>query len=81
MEIGMKVLAENTKTGHVRHTNTCYFTMVAIDQTMQPILVTPVSLNSELDKRRFTEARLRRERRLLSRKEHANRKLGENHSE
>ena len=29
MIIGIKVISENVKTGVVKHTNTCYFTMVA----------------------------------------------------
>ena len=31
MEIGIRVEAENIRTGHDRHTNSCYFTMVAVD--------------------------------------------------
>lgn len=74
MEIGMKVLSENIKTGNVRHTNTCYFTMVAIDNNFKPMPISPLTLQNDLEKRRFEEAKLRRERRLLSMQEHINRK-------
>ncbi len=73
MEVGMKVLAENIKTGQVRHTNTCYFTMVAIDHHFKPISVPPLHLHTALEERRYEEAKLRRERRLNSMREHLKR--------
>ena len=35
MEVGIKVMSENLQTKQIRHTNTCYFTMVAIDEDGQ----------------------------------------------
>src|SRR5690242_14492711 len=42
MEVGARVQAENPRTGDVRHTNTAYLTMVALDDEGQPVAVPPV---------------------------------------
>lgn len=61
MEIGVKVEAEDLKTGKIRHTNSCFFTMVAIDkETKRPTTVPSLELISEVCKRRYKEAELRR---------------------
>jgi acyl-CoA hydrolase len=60
MEIGIRVEAENLKTGERRHTNTCYFTMVAIDAVGKPTPVNPLVLRNDIDRYRFEEAKLRR---------------------
>ena len=36
MEVGVRVEAENPRTGEVRHTNTAYLTMVALDDDGRP---------------------------------------------
>ena len=36
MEIGVRVETENVKTGKKRHTNSCYVTMVAVDDKGKP---------------------------------------------
>ena len=36
MEVGIKVLAENIHTRTVRHINSCYFSMVAVDELGKP---------------------------------------------
>ena len=36
MEVGIHVEAENLMTQHRRHTNSCYFTLVALDQQHKP---------------------------------------------
>lgn len=60
MEVGIKVLAENIQQRSVRHTNSCYFTMVAFqDGQAQP--VPPLSLDSETHRKRFREAEIRRQ--------------------
>jgi acyl-CoA hydrolase len=38
MEVGIRVDAENIRSGERRHTNSCYFTMVAIDDDGRPAL-------------------------------------------
>lgn len=74
MEIGIKVIAENLETGEKRHTNSCYFTMVALDKNHQPTTVTPLTLRDDKDKKRFEEARIRKEVAKLVAEEHAKRK-------
>ena len=39
IEVGVRVEAENLVTGVVRHTNSCYFTFVAIDENGRPTAV------------------------------------------
>lgn len=59
--VGIKVVAENIKTGLIKHTNTSYFTMVAKDDAGNPTEVPPLILETEDDARRFLEAMKRRE--------------------
>ncbi|MFT2009652.1 acyl-CoA thioesterase [Pontibacter sp. 13R65] len=59
--VGIKVIAENVKTGLVKHTNTSYFTMVAKDEKDQPTQVPGLILENHNDARRFLEALKRRE--------------------
>ena len=59
--VGIKVIAENVKTGTVNHTNTSYFTMVAKDDADQPTEVPPLLLETPDDVRRFLEAMKRKE--------------------
>lgn len=61
MEIGIKVTAENVKTGDVRHTNSCYINMVAIDDQGKPAKVPKLIFHNETDERRFHEAERRRQ--------------------
>jgi len=60
MEIGIKVVTENIQQGLVRHTNSCYFTMVAVDEDRNPVKVPPLQTDTEEQKRRFLEAEKRR---------------------
>ena len=61
LEVGVKIIAENIQTAVKRHTNTCYFTMVAVDENFKPIPLPPLVLETELDKWRFEEAKLRKQ--------------------
>jgi acyl-CoA hydrolase len=61
MEIGIKVVTENIQQGLVRHTNSCYFTMVAVDEHRKPVQVPPLQTETEDQKRRFEQAEKRRD--------------------
>ena len=63
MEIGIKVIAENIQEQTVRHTNSCYFTMVGFkDGKAAP--VPPLELKDETQRRRWNKAVKRKEARL-----------------
>ncbi|MEJ8812851.1 acyl-CoA thioesterase [Variovorax ureilyticus] len=61
MEVGIKVVAENIRSQEARHVNSCFFTMVAVDEHRKPVPVTPLRPFSPDEKRRFTEAISRKE--------------------
>lgn len=65
MEVGIKIMAEDLKTGLRRHTNSCYFTMVALDEKGKPAAAPGLVLESEDDKRRHRAAQKRRAAREL----------------
>ncbi|HKG36122.1 MAG TPA: acyl-CoA thioesterase [Solirubrobacterales bacterium] len=67
MEVGVRVEAENARTGEVRHTSTAYLTMVAVDEDGRPTPVPPLDAADETEQRRRREAELRRENRLAER--------------
>lgn len=53
MEVGVKVVTEDIRKQLVRHTNSCYFTMVAIGEDGKPAPVPPLEpLNLEMRQRR-----------------------------
>src|SRR3990167_1554807 len=74
IEVGVKVMAEDVQTGKTRHTNSCYFTMVAVGKEGKPVAVKPLELRNDLERRRFEEAVQRREMRHTFAQEHAARK-------
>ena len=59
--IGIKVIAENVKSGLVKHTNTSYFTMVAKNEEGELMQVPSLILETKEDVRRFAEAVKRKE--------------------
>jgi acyl-CoA hydrolase len=69
MEVGVRVEAENPRTGKSRHTNTAYLTMVALDQEGAPAPVPGVIAETADEHRRMREAGLRRANRLTEREE------------
>jgi acyl-CoA hydrolase len=56
MEVGVRVEAEDLRTGRKTHTNTSYFVMVALDEGGRPAEVPPLILETEDDRRRHAEA-------------------------
>ncbi len=67
MEVGIRVIAENLMTSQCRHTNTCYFTMVAVDEDGKPTRAPELTIENDTQKRRFEEALKRKEFRLQTR--------------
>ncbi len=61
MEIGIKVIAENIQMKTVRHTHTCFFTMVAMDENNKPTKIPELELRDETQIRRWNKALKRRE--------------------
>ena len=64
MEVGIKVIAENITEGSVRHTNSCYFTMVALDENKKPQRVPQYKPQNSADIGRWERAKERRQRNL-----------------
>ena len=69
MEVGVRVDAENPRTGEVRHTNTAYITMVALDDDDRPVPVPSLIATTPEEERRMREAQLRRANRLAEREQ------------
>lgn len=64
-EVGIRVEFENIKTHEVFHCNSSYFTMVAIDEKGSKTQIPPFTPSTPEEKRRFEEAKKRREKRVL----------------
>ncbi|MBM7048422.1 acyl-CoA thioesterase [Rhizobium lusitanum] len=56
MEIGIRVEAEQIRSGVRRHTNSCYFTMVAVDEIGKPVRVREMRPTDPVDIRRYNAA-------------------------
>jgi uncharacterized protein (TIGR00369 family) len=56
MIVGIRVEAQNVKQGTVKHTNSCYFTMVAKGDDDKPTMVPELILQTEEEVRRCIEA-------------------------
>ncbi|HEX3278849.1 MAG TPA: acyl-CoA thioesterase [Thermoleophilaceae bacterium] len=67
MEVGVRVEAENIRSGEVTHTSTAYLTMVALDEEGRPTQVPPIEPQAPDEERRAREAQLRRDNRLAER--------------
>lgn len=61
MEIGVKVIAEDIRTQVVRHANSCFFTMVAVDEARKPVSVPSLRPFTPDEKRRHQAALARKE--------------------
>jgi acyl-CoA hydrolase len=69
MEVGVRVEAENPRTGERRHTSSAYFTMVAVDAEGRPEEVPPLAPQTATERAREAEAQVRRRNRLAERDE------------
>lgn len=61
MEIGIKVIAENIQDRVVRHVNSCFFTMVAMDDDRKPALVPALEPTTPDEIRRHAAAIVRKD--------------------
>lgn len=68
MEIGVRVTAENSLTGDLRHIVSAYLTFVALDEQGKPTAVPPVEPGDELAYSRYVAADERRAQRLARRR-------------
>jgi uncharacterized protein (TIGR00369 family) len=59
--VGIRVEAENVKSGTIKHTNSCYFTMVAKGDDDKPTEVPALLLENNEEVKRFIEALRMRE--------------------
>ncbi len=66
MEVGIRVDAENPKTGEVFHTASAYMTFVALGSDGRPAVIPGLLLETETEKRRFAAAEKRRQQLLAS---------------
>lgn len=60
LEVGIRVLSENLHEQTLRHTNSSYFTMVAIGDNNKPAPVPEFKPSDTVERRRFREAHQRR---------------------
>jgi acyl-CoA hydrolase len=61
MEVGIKVLAEEIRTQRMRHANSCFFTMVAVDDAGKPTPVPKRVPATADERRRHAAAEVRRQ--------------------
>ena len=65
MEVGIRVVAENIQQRVVRHVNSCYFTMVAVDADRKPVQVPDLSIQTPVQQQRWDQALLRKQARQM----------------
>lgn len=68
MEVGVRVDAENPKTGEIFHTASSYLTFVALGSDGRATKVPALVVETDTEKRRFEAAKKRREHRIQQRK-------------
>lgn len=67
MEVGVRVDAENPKTGEIFHTASSYLTFVALGSDGRATKVPALVVETDTEKRRFEAAKKRREHRIQQR--------------
>jgi acyl-CoA hydrolase len=68
MEVGVKVWVEDLVKGEILHTSSAYLTFVALDAHGNPVAVPPVFPETDVERKRYEAAGIRREYRLTLRK-------------
>ena len=64
MEVGVRVEAENTRTGDVRHVSSAYLVFVALDTEGKPLPVPRLEPETDEERRRMEDAKIRRRQRI-----------------
>ena len=64
MEVGVRIDAENVKTGKRRHTASAYLTFVSLNEDGQPQKIKDITPESDNQKRRYVEGKQRHAQRL-----------------
>ncbi len=64
MEVGVRIEAEDLRTGKRLHAGTAYLTFVALDKEGKPTPIPKVVPETDLERERYKEGKLRREQRL-----------------
>lgn len=64
MEVGVRIEAENLRSGVITHTGSCYLTYVALDDNGHPSEVPEILPQTPEEKRRWDAGKRRREQRL-----------------
>jgi hypothetical protein len=74
-------IGDANSTGEVRHTDTAYLTMAALDKAGNPAPVPPVIATTPAEQRRMREAELRRANRITERAQLRAHREGEGETE
>jgi uncharacterized protein (TIGR00369 family) len=61
MEVGVRVEAEDLRSGEVKHTSSAYLVFVALDDQNRPAPVPPLIVETDDERRRQAHAKIRRE--------------------
>ncbi|MGP8069451.1 MAG: acyl-CoA thioesterase [Candidatus Bathyarchaeia archaeon] len=64
MELGVRIEAENPITGEVRHAGTCFLTYVGLGKDRKPMVLPPLTPETQEEKRRWREGEGRHKDRL-----------------
>jgi acyl-CoA hydrolase len=67
MEVGVRADAEDPRSGKFFHVASAYLTFVAVDDAGKPIVVAPIQVSTDAEKRRYAAAEKRRALRLQAR--------------
>ena len=63
MEVGVRIVSENPKTGDIYHTSSAYLTFVSLNENGKPKRVNDINPENDNEIRRFNEGKIRHEER------------------
>tara|TARA_B100000614_G_C14545811_1_gene492041 strand:- start:1181 stop:1657 length:477 start_codon:yes stop_codon:yes gene_type:complete len=64
MEVGVRIDAENAKTGEIRHTASAYLTFVALTDNGKPCKISNIIPENDDEKRRYEDGKVRHKQRM-----------------